>query len=96
VDHALLVLDQLQRGLDMTSGGEAAANMARLYSLTRVGLLRAQIRSDASLLTRFLEIFLSLRQAWQNAGASRATVSAADTSDENASRRDNLTTAWTA
>lgn len=63
--HSLAVIDQLQQGVDLERGGEAARNMCRLYALARMEILRAQVNADALLFEQQMRMFISLREAWQ-------------------------------
>jgi flagellar protein FliS len=64
--HAFAVLEQLQGTLDMKSGGDAATNMDRLYSLARSRLLQAHANADVRIMDEQLQIFESLREAWKS------------------------------
>jgi flagellar protein FliS len=65
IDHALLVLGQLQATLDMERGGDVAKNLDRFYTLVRSRLLQAQIQASAEILEEQIDLLLSLREAWQ-------------------------------
>jgi len=65
LDHALLVLGQLQGTLNLESGGEVAQNLDRFYDLVRQNLLRASIDKAPELLEKQLQNILSVREAWQ-------------------------------
>ena len=62
--HLLQVLNQLQGSLDMEHGGEVAANLDRYYSLVRSQILQAELQNSVEPLSRLLNQFLSLHQAW--------------------------------
>jgi flagellar secretion chaperone FliS len=75
LDHALVVLSQLQAGLDLGCGGEVARNLDRFYNTLRVSLLQAQFQASAEILRKAIAHVLSLREAWievERAGASEA------------------------
>ena len=65
LDHALLVVGQLQATLDMDRGGEVAKNLDRFYTMVRGRLLQAQIQSSAEILEEQMNILLSMRETWQ-------------------------------
>ncbi len=65
IDHALLVVGQLQGTLDMERGGEVAKNLERFYTMVRARLLQAQIQASAEILEEQMNLLLSLRETWQ-------------------------------
>ncbi|HZQ23156.1 MAG TPA: flagellar export chaperone FliS [Terriglobales bacterium] len=64
IDHALVVLAQLQGTLDMELGGEVARNLERFYNGLRASLLQAQIDGATDILQKQIANILSLREAW--------------------------------
>jgi flagellar protein FliS len=64
IDHALVVLAQLQGTLDMQKGGEVARNLEHYYNGLRTGLLQAQITASKEILQKEIVNLLSLREAW--------------------------------
>jgi flagellar secretion chaperone FliS len=64
LDHALVVLAQLQGTLNLESGGEVAQNLDRFYNLVRDGLLRAGIEGSVELLEKQWRNILGVREAW--------------------------------
>jgi len=65
INHALLVVGQLQATLDMDRGGEVAVNLDRFYNQVRARLLQAQIEASAAILEEQMHLLLSLRETWQ-------------------------------
>ena len=65
IDHALLVVGQLQATLDINRGGEVAVNLDRFYNQVRSRLLQAQIQASAEILEEQMNLLLSLRETWQ-------------------------------
>jgi len=65
IDHALLVVGQLQGTLDMERGGEVAKNLELFYNMVRARLLQAQIQASAEILEEQMNLLLSLRETWQ-------------------------------
>ena len=65
INHALLVVGQLQGTLDMDRGGEVAVNLDRFYNQVRTRLLQAQIQASAEILEEQMNLLLSLRETWQ-------------------------------
>lgn len=64
IDHALLVLGQLQGTLNLGSGGEVALNLETFYNLTRDNLLRAVIEGSPALIEKQSQHIVGLREAW--------------------------------
>ena len=64
IDHALLIIGQLQGSLDMAQGGEVAQSLDRFYDTVRAQVLDAQMRSMPEILDRQIANLLSLREAW--------------------------------
>lgn len=68
LDHALLVLGQLQGTLSLESGGEVARNLDRFYNLVRDNLLRSVLEGSAELLEKQSQHIFGLREAWLEVG----------------------------
>jgi flagellar protein FliS len=64
INHALLVIGQLQAALDLERGGDVAKALQRFYCVVRARLLEAQVRSSQQILSEQIELLLSLREAW--------------------------------
>ncbi len=64
IDHALIVVAQLQGVLDMERGGDVAKNLDRFYDVLRGSLIEAEIRRSADLLHAQVRHLLTLREAW--------------------------------
>jgi flagellar protein FliS len=64
VDHALLVLGELQGTLNLESGDAVARNLETFYNLMRDNLLRAVAEGSAHLLEKQSQYILGLREAW--------------------------------
>lgn len=64
LNHALLVIGQLQACLDLERGGEVARNLDRFYGLLQKRLLEAQVRGSAEVLREQMDLLLSVRAAW--------------------------------
>lgn len=82
VTHALLILGQLESGLDMEHGGETAASLSQLYQCVRVKLIEGIAQCVPQILNQQIAAILEVRQAWQQVeqqqvyGAARATAEA--------------------
>jgi flagellar protein FliS len=90
VNHALLILQQLQGRLDFDAGGAAARQLDAFYSHTRAKLLEAQMRQSPDLMAAQAQAVLQLREAWaeveRSAPASSPPISP-DASDRWAEQR---------
>jgi flagellar protein FliS len=64
LNHALVVLAQLQGSLNLDGGGEAAQSLDRFYDLVRENLLRASMEGSAALLEKQWRNILGVREAW--------------------------------
>jgi len=64
LDHALVVLAQLQGTLDLGRGGEVASNLDRFYDLVRGHIVRASMDGSAELLKQQWSQILNVREAW--------------------------------
>lgn len=74
LDHALVVLAQLQGTLDLESGGETAANLDHFYNLLRDHLLRAGLEGSPELLKEQWRQILAVREAWLEVEHQQATA----------------------
>lgn len=64
INHALLVIAQLQSSLDMERGGEVARSLARFYGALRAGLAEAQQKQSAALLEQQISQLAEVHEAW--------------------------------
>lgn len=64
MNHALLVLQQLQGSLDFPAGGAAARQLDAFYSHIRGKLLEAQIRQSPELLLAQAQAIAQIRESW--------------------------------
>jgi flagellar secretion chaperone FliS len=65
INHALLVIAQLQRSLDMERGERVAKNLELFYNIVRAGIFEAHARQSASILERQTSQLALVREAWQ-------------------------------
>lgn len=66
LNHASLVLGQLESWLDPSKGGEAAQTLTRFYAYLRAKMLEASIADSPEMLETQIEMILHVRNAWQN------------------------------
>jgi flagellar protein FliS len=76
INHALMVIAQLQSSLDMERGGEVAKNLARFYGVVRAGLTDAQMKQSAALLERQISHLAEVHEAWLEVERATATAAA--------------------
>jgi len=67
LNHALTVIAHLQSILDHERGGEAARRFGRFYDVTRAIILDANVRPSSLAFQTLIDMYSSLRQAWQEA-----------------------------
>jgi flagellar secretion chaperone FliS len=67
LNHALTVIAHLRSVLDHQRGGEAAARLSRLYDVAHSMILEANISGSRATLLKLVEMFGSVRQAWEHA-----------------------------
>jgi flagellar biosynthetic protein FliS len=65
MNHALSVIAHLQGALDFTRGKDAAKTFDRFYHVTRAMIVDANAKSDRASVLQLIEMYNSLRQAWQ-------------------------------
>jgi len=69
MNHALTVIAHLQSVLDHQRGSEAAKRLQRFYEVTHALVLQANATGNRDTLNKLIELYGSLRQAWQEAEA---------------------------
>jgi flagellar protein FliS len=62
INHALVVIGQLQGTLDLQRGGQVATSLDRFYNLIRSGLVEAQLKQSATIL-RLYEAWVEVERA---------------------------------
>lgn len=65
LNHAALVLGQLESWLDMEKGGDSAKTLARFYALLRAKMMEASVKKSAAVLDAQIATILHVRSAWQ-------------------------------
>jgi flagellar protein FliS len=69
LNHAALVLGQLESWIDLKNGGESAKTLTRFYAYLRAKMMEAGATMSASLLETQIEMILHVRSAWQQLDA---------------------------
>ncbi|HUM07097.1 MAG TPA: flagellar export chaperone FliS [Terriglobales bacterium] len=64
LDHALLVIGQLQGTINLAGGGEVARTLDSFYSVVRHNLLLAASGASLDLLEKQRQQILAVREAW--------------------------------
>lgn len=75
LNHAALVVSQLESWLDLKTGGDSARKLSRFYAHLRAKMLEAAATKSASLLEMQINTILNIRAAWQQLDASPSQVS---------------------
>lgn len=69
LNHALTVIAHLQSVLDFERGTDAAKRFNSFYEVTRGMILSVNVDSSRETLQKLIEMYSSMRQAWQQAEA---------------------------
>lgn len=67
LNHALTVIAHLQSVLDFKRGGDAAKRFSNFYEVTRGMILSVNVDAKRETLQKLIEMYSSMRQAWQQA-----------------------------
>ena len=67
LNHALIVIAHLQSVLDFERGAEAAIRFNNFYEVTRGMILSVNVDPQRETLQKLIEMYGSMRQAWQQA-----------------------------
>jgi flagellar protein FliS len=65
LNHATLVLGQLESWIDLSTGGEAAKDLSRFYAHLRAKMIEAAGTKSAALLEEQIDLILLVRSSWQ-------------------------------
>jgi flagellar protein FliS len=65
LNHAGLVLGQLDSWVDVDKGGDWARTLSQFYALLRATMMKASVTQSAALLDAQIETILQVRSAWQ-------------------------------
>ena len=77
MNHAHLILGQLQGSLDPSTAPEAARTQALFYSVARAKIFEAHLKSDRKLLEEQIALFNDVRAAWEQVDPARTARAAA-------------------
>ena len=69
LNHALLVLGQLQNWVDVKNGGDSAQTLSRFYAYLRAKILEASAARSARILEMQIDMILLVRTSWQQLDA---------------------------
>jgi len=64
VNHALLVIGELQGVLDFERGGDAARNLNSFYTVTRAMINEASVNTSREKFQEVVSMYTKLRSAW--------------------------------
>lgn len=65
LNHALLIVGQLESWINRESGGESAENLVHFYSYIRAKMLEASVKMVPRILEDLAGAILHVRSAWQ-------------------------------
>jgi flagellar secretion chaperone FliS len=65
LNHASLVLGQLENWLDKEKGGESAQTLTQFYAYLRAKMMEATVTCSATVLETQIDMVLQVRSAWQ-------------------------------
>lgn len=65
LNHALLIIAELEGVLDHDRGGEIAKQLQGFYGVTRAMIVEANITASREKLLKLVGLYIPLRQAWQ-------------------------------
>jgi flagellar secretion chaperone FliS len=65
LNHATLVLGQLENWLDKEKGGESAQTLTQFYAYLRAKMMEATVTCSATVLETQIDMVLQVRSAWQ-------------------------------
>jgi|SRR5215813_6378836 len=67
LNHALTVIAHLKSILDHERGGQAAMQFEKFYEITHGMILSVNVNSSRETLLKLIDMFSSMRQAWEQA-----------------------------
>jgi len=76
INHAFLILGQLEGSLDSSQAPEAARTQALFYQVARNRILEAHLKSSRKMLEEQIVLFNDVRAAWEQADRARNARSA--------------------
>jgi len=82
LNHAALVIGQLESWIDLKNGGESAQTLARFYAYLRAKMMEAAGTKSAKLLETQIDMILHVRSAWQQLDAAPPELSERPGADE--------------
>ena len=65
LNHALLIIAELEGVLDHDRGGEVAKHLQGFYGVTRAMIVEANVTTSREKLQKLVGLYMPLRQAWQ-------------------------------
>jgi flagellar protein FliS len=65
LNHALLIIAELEGVLDYDRGGEVAKHLQGFYGVTRAMIVEANVTSSPEKLQKLVGLYMPVRQAWE-------------------------------
>jgi flagellar protein FliS len=78
LNHALLVVGQLQGSLDRRRGGRVAENLDLFYNQLRAGLIKGQVHQSEQAIEQQITNLMLVRQAWSEVERSSPSAAMAE------------------
>ena len=69
LNHAALVLGQLENWIDLKNGGDSAQTLSRFYAYLRAKMMEAALSKSFKLIEVQIDMILHVRSAWQQLDA---------------------------
>lgn len=69
INHALVIVGQLESWVDLQNGGASANQLSVFYAQLRSAMLEASMQQSAVLLERSVDSILNIRSRWQELDA---------------------------
>ena len=80
IGQAISIVGGLRSSLDMSAGGELAANLDDIYEYIERRLLKANLKNDITLLDEVTALLREIRTAWQSIPVEARSKSSPDLS----------------
>jgi flagellar protein FliS len=64
LNHALAVIAELERSLNLEAGGDVAKQLSNLYNVARCKILEANIKASKHIIEDLSGVLSSVREAW--------------------------------
>ena len=80
IGQAISIIGGLRSSLDLSKGGEIAANLDNLYEYMERQLIQANLKNDLTIINEVISLLLEIKTAWVSIPAESRTKPSADLS----------------